>query len=103
MIRPVPIRVIGTTGTLVFAAMLKAPFCTSPPREKIKVDTQFIEIKSLLHINRCSKIKDLKRIDHNLNMCNAPYLGEISIPVLSMSFPCEDGRNEEKRPQDHGK
>lgn len=26
---PVPIRVIGTTGTWVFAAMLKAPFCIS--------------------------------------------------------------------------
>lgn len=35
MIWPVPIRVIGTTGTLVFAAMLKAPFCTSP-RERLK-------------------------------------------------------------------
>lgn len=34
---PVPIRVIGTTGTLVFAAMLKAPFCISTSIEENKV------------------------------------------------------------------
>ena len=35
MIFPVPIRVIGTTGTPVFAATLNAPFYKSPQNNMI--------------------------------------------------------------------